>query len=231
MLHDIAERHPDVVANTRKRELVDQAEATYRSDEAMRKDLEELGWDPARRAAAWEGRAVKGDRTVDHQPALDLDRLAGRQVAQQRLHPFAEFAAMRAQVEQERIQILARIHDEVAAQAVGRERQLLESVPGMRVADLDDVTAELTALVRTLGACRAAAGVRPREGAMREHVTPLDVFVAAAAYAAGRPYTLLTPVVQDRSMIVDAAGLHTDHAPTPRKATALPPAGIVLKGD
>lgn len=230
MYHELLTARPEWAEKAATDAAIDRAEGRYRLTAEAVRNLQDVGWTQERREAALAGEVliVDPDSVQQHGPLLNLDKAAGRQVTQQ-LSPWAEFSSLRGRVNEERVELLAALHDEISGQAVDRERQLLEAVPDMRVQDLGQVAEELTRLVVTLGACRAAAGVRPREGALREQVTPLEVFAAAAAYAAGQAYSLLTPVVADRS-IVDAVGLNTEYALTPAKATQLPPANVIMQG-
>jgi hypothetical protein len=231
-VHDVVETRPDWQELAGRAELIGRAEGAYRADPELARNLEAVGWTPERRQAARRGEAilVDPDTVQQHGPVLNLDKAAGRLVTQQPLSPWAEFGHLRSQVDTDRIELLGRIHPEIAAQASQREVEILSGVPDMQVRDLAQAALELTALARTLAAARSAAGLRPHQGAMREHVSAHDVFVAAAAFAAGQPYSLLPPVAQpNRSVITSSEGLATDHALGPWSVRPLPPAGVVLK--
>jgi hypothetical protein len=214
----------------RRDELITRAEEGYRADPALARNLQEVGWTPARREAAAHGEALLVDPAeVDqHGPTLNLDRVAGEPVAQPALTAWSEFLGLHAQVNDDRNRLLGAIHTEVQAQAAEREVEILDGVPTMQVQDLAQAAAELTRLVRTLAATRAAAGVLARSGSLREQVTALDVFLASAAKAAGQEYTLLAPVESPgRRLATGSVGIRRDE---PRTASPLPPAGVVLKG-
>jgi len=232
--HELLTGREDWQQLAREDEGIDRARQGYRDDPAAAKNLETVGWPAGRAEAALEGRTViiDPDTVPQHGPLIDIDRLAGRPVLRPQLSAWAEFSGLHNQVHQRRVELMGRIHPEIEEAAAARERELLEGVPDLKVRDLDRVAGELTSLCRTLAQTRAAAGVHPREGELRQLVTSRDMFDAAAALAAGVSYTLLAPVTREqRSMIVGSQGLGQDAAPIPRKATTLPPAGVILKGD
>jgi hypothetical protein len=141
----------------------------------------------------------------------------------------AEFPSLHAQVAAARTELLGRIHPEIASQAAEREQAILDAAPDRPLRDLDQAAAELTLMVTTLAATRAAAGILARHGSLREQVTALDVYLASAAKLAGDDaYTLLSPVEQPRRRL--ATGSHGLQRDEPRTASALPPAGVILKG-
>jgi hypothetical protein len=231
-VHDLVETRADWQQLATRTELISKAEAGYRGDPAAARNLESVLWTTERRQAALAGEVlIAGPDTVRHHgPTLDLDKVAGRPVTQQPMSAWAEFQHLRARVDTDRAELLARIHGEIATQAADREAEILAAVPDMAVRDLAQAAVELAELARTLAATRSAAGLRPHQGAIREHISAHDVFDAAARYAAGQPYSLLTPTLEPaRSVITDSRGLHEEHAPVPRSVSALPPAGVALK--
>jgi hypothetical protein len=228
--HELVTARGDWLELGERDQAITRAEEGYRTDPGLGRNLEVTLWTAERRAAALAGEAVALDPDqVRHSgPVLDLDKITGQCVTQPQVSVWGEFAALHAQVDAARTQLLGAIHAEIANQAAEREVEILDGVPTMQVQDLAQAAAELTLMVTTLAACRAAAGIRARHGALRERISSLDVFLAAASKAAGDEYTLLGPVEQPRRRL--ATGSHGLDRDEPRTASPLPPAGVVLKG-
>jgi hypothetical protein len=224
--HPLLSSRSDWAALAERDAAIDRAHQAYKSSMELGRNLELTGWTAARREAALRGEAilVDPDQVDQHRPTVRVAEDAGRAT----LSPWSEFLGLHHQITDDRIALLARLHPQLQQQALEREAEILDAAPDRPLRDLDQAAAELTLLVQTLAASRAAAGIL-REGTLREQVTPADVYLAAASRAAGDPdYSLLSPVsVPARSVATSTQGLRPDE---PKRASSLPPANVVMRG-
>jgi hypothetical protein len=187
-LHAIVTGRRDWQAVQQRAANVDRAEAAYRDDPALAEDLEATGWGPTRRAAAWKGKAMRGNPDPERGAALavTLTPEPGRVVFTPSM--FAEFTSMRAQLAQEQAELTARIAVEVELACARRERELLGQVQDTRVSELAPILEELRLLLTTVTA------IHPARGRTREQITVAEL--VAAATGAGR--SLLAPLEPDQ---------------------------------
>lgn len=186
-MHPIVTGRPDWQALQEWWANIDRAEAAYR-DPALADDLEATGWGPTRRAAAWQGKAIRGNPDPDRGAALavTLTPEPGQVVFTPSM--FAEFTSMRAKLAQEQGELAARIAVEVELACARRERELLGQVTDAKVSELEPIVEEIRLLLATV------AAIHPARGRTREHVTVADL--VGAATGAGR--SLLAPVQPDQ---------------------------------
>ena len=225
--HPLLSSRSDWAALAERDAAIDQAHQAYKSSRELGRNLELTGWTAARREAALRGEAilVDPDQVDLVRPTVRVAEDAGRAT----LSPWSEFLGLHHQVTDARIALLARLHPQLQQQALEREAEILDAAPDRPLRDLELAAHELTLLLNTVAAGRAAAGVGAREGSLRDTISPADVYVAVSARMAGDPaYTTLGPVVVlRRTLTTGTQGVRRDQ---PKRASALPPAGIVMKG-
>jgi hypothetical protein len=181
-MHPIVDDRPDVKTLDARLANIDKPERLYRDSAELADDLEATGWGQTRRAAALRGEAMVGN---PDRKARDPSRSAVKLATEFTLSAFAEFASMRAQVQQERADLLERIRPELVAQARQREQRLLAEVPDGKVSDLPQVVAEVQQL---LDLVRKLTPWDPYRR-LREQVSDTDVLAAAR-----RGFSLLEPL-------------------------------------
>jgi hypothetical protein len=207
---------PEVAALDTEEANIRTAEAAYRADPELARDLEESGWFPERTQAAKEGRAVRGEGRRQAAPVLQLPVPTG----QVRLKPsaWAGFVNLLADVGRRRVELLEERRPAIQAVIAEQEATLRQRVLRTPVGDLVELVAETDELLllavtargpipRTV---RTSAGLAPAK--YRERTDALELIDAALGN-----WSLLDPIPpgEPTSLVTSQLGVQRDLTPSP----------------
>lgn len=207
---------PEVRALDAEEAAIRQAEAAYRADPELARDLEQSGWFAERTEAAKRGEAIRSEGQRQAPPVLQLPVQPGQ--VPFKPSAWAGFTNLLADVAQRRVALLEARRPEILAAIAAREEQLRVQVLDSRVRDVGGLVAEANQLLASATAARGplprtvrtSAGLAPPR--YREATDELELVDAALG-----GWSLLDPIVSDEptSLVTSTYGIQADRGPTP----------------
>jgi hypothetical protein len=225
-MHPLYADHPESKRLDQVDANIDKAEAAYRADPKLARDLEETGWCEHRYQAAREGRAVAWDGCRQQGPAIQFSPEPGKLLPRQT--PWAGFTALRGEVHAERGRLVEQLRPQVMAALAAREAEIraevLDTPVGKLGALVEEASRLLATAVQVRGPVPATVPVHdPRSGRLvlapprfRESTDELELHEAAMD-----GWSLLRPLQPDegpQSVITRQHGIHRDTDPSPTVA-------------
>jgi hypothetical protein len=206
-VHPLLTGRPEWQVLEEQEQNIGKAEAAYRGDPELARDLERTGWWPERYLAALQGKTLEGGDRDLPAPVFELPPEPGK--LRTRMSQMAEFANMRLRIIQDRAELPGKLAGELLPQARQREaeirRQALEQTP---LAGWPPLVQELAELLELVQVCS------PPRVVLRETVDALDLAEAALG-----GWSLLEPVEVEPRVVTE----FTPHADRIRRPPQGPP--------